>query len=609
MPDLRRRWSTFLVLALVALLLGVLPDALMGQEPVPELFITGDDVTTPPGIVLHVYGRDAQGAAIDFTNNPLVVTEDGGTIETTIDGTYPGGTFTVFLIDIPTGVSQQIPIIQDALRQFASPTGGMQEQTDYMAIYQVGEAEARQLLEPTNFYNTVQNFFVDPLQPDTGTTALIDSTASLLGQLEELKPEPDMVMSLVVMSDGTDVVSTEFEAADVVARANELKIPVHTIWVNSTDLTLAGQQQGQAYLSDTSANTRGLYTTLDDAAGVAGIWERIAGFREQARVRYEPLTPQGGTYDIRISLASDPAAAAERVVTVPENQPVVELNLPEDSRSMTLPNLDEPVRVSLGATVSWLDGLERGVEQATLRVNGRTVAEIPVEELDQFTAEINNFTYGSNTIEVAVQDSQSLVATSQPVVLNLAEGPREVPADLQPGPGIGRIILNIFLILLVIAAVAGLIYFVFVRSRGNSRRRRSRRRRSSSTPASGTWTGTADAGTATEPPVAPKPSTYIMAQLEVLESQTEMPSQLRVDGTLVALGRSPAQSDIAFREDLTVSRRHATLHLEGNHYRIYDEQSTSGTWVNGRQVPEYGIELTDGDEISLGAVRLRYRQL
>jgi predicted component of type VI protein secretion system len=78
--------------------------------------------------------------------------------------------------------------------------------------------------------------------------------------------------------------------------------------------------------------------------------------------------------------------------------------------------------------------------------------------------------------------------------------------------------------------------------------------------------------------------------------------------SVVRLGRSPAQADIAFENDITVSRLHATLHLEGVHYRIFDEHSTSGTWVNEQQVPEYGIQLMDGDEIHLGAVHLRYRE-
>jgi pSer/pThr/pTyr-binding forkhead associated (FHA) protein len=49
--------------------------------------------------------------------------------------------------------------------------------------------------------------------------------------------------------------------------------------------------------------------------------------------------------------------------------------------------------------------------------------------------------------------------------------------------------------------------------------------------------------------------------------------------------------------------------LEGNRYRLYDAGSTSGTWVNEQQVPEYGIQLRDGDEIFLGQVHLRFRQL
>jgi pSer/pThr/pTyr-binding forkhead associated (FHA) protein len=42
---------------------------------------------------------------------------------------------------------------------------------------------------------------------------------------------------------------------------------------------------------------------------------------------------------------------------------------------------------------------------------------------------------------------------------------------------------------------------------------------------------------------------------------------------------------------------------------LFDENSTSGSWVNGRQVPEYGVELADGDEIHLGAVHMMFRQM
>ena len=99
------------------------------------------------------------------------------------------------------------------------------------------------------------------------------------------------------------------------------------------------------------------------------------------------------------------------------------------------------------------------------------------------------------------------------------------------------------------------------------------------------------------------------AHLEVVESVTEMPPSLELSGAMIRIGRSPSMCDIAFRDDLTVSRQHAVLMLEGHHFRLFDENSTSGSWVNGRQVPEYGVELADGDEIHLGAVHILYRQI
>ena len=99
-----------------------------------------------------------------------------------------------------------------------------------------------------------------------------------------------------------------------------------------------------------------------------------------------------------------------------------------------------------------------------------------------------------------------------------------------------------------------------------------------------------------------------MAFLVVLESVSQMPARINLDAVELHFGRSASQSDIVFSKDPTVSRIHATIVQEGGNYRIFDEKSTSGTWVNEQNVPEYGLQLVDGDEIRLGAVRLRFRQ-
>ncbi len=580
----------------------------LAQEPAPQIFITGDNVTSPPGVEVYVYGRDPEGQAVDFSQQPLLVTHDGAVVNATVEGTIPEGTLTVFLVDTASGVTDQIPNIQNAIKQFASPSGGMQEQVDTMAVYLVGESEAEQLLPPTMFYNSIQNFFVNDLQPVTGTTALVDSLVSLLDQVESLKPSPDTVTFIVVMSDGTDVVST-FEPAEIFTRTAELDIPINTIWVNSTDLTLAGQQQGQAFLQDISDATQGLATTLDEPSGVSAVWNRIAGFRDRARVRYVVEELTGGNYEVDVSLGNDPAIHTTAIVVVPENQPQVEILIPLESREWSLPNLEEPVRIKLSTLVSWLDGDERAISSARLRINNVDVADIPVEEIEEFTADVTNFVYGSNNLEIAIEDEQGLKATNLPLEITIIEGDRSLPAEVRPSSGIGQILFYGLLILLVLLVIGGVIYwFMRRKGAGGLPRGRSRRSRQSTTVVQ-TGAGSEEAVVGAAAPAAGTGRPYVMAHLEVLEATTLMDEKLNLEGATIRIGRSPTQAEIAFREDITMSRLHASLMLEGDHYRIFDEKSTSGTWVNGRQVPEYGLQLMDGDEITMGAVHLRFRQL
>jgi hypothetical protein len=298
----------------------------------------------------------------------------------------------------------------------------------------------------------------------------------------------------------------------------------------------------------------------------------------------------------------------------------VVINLPRESRAITVPSLDEPVELQLSAAVSWLDGQARDLTAARLLVNDTAVGDIPVDSLNSFTLPIPNLAFGDNRLEVEATDSQGLTSKSAPVTLSVTQGEEEqLPEELQPsGSGFNPLWLLIPLILL---AVAGLGYLLWRQTQqprrataaapADSRRRRRRGAPpAADAPPMPTLAGHVDAAD----PLgyaggAPAENPFVMAHLEVINAQTLMPEELTLGDLEVRVGRSPAQSQIAFRDDITVSRFHAVLRLEGNRYRIYDAGSTSGTFVNSRQVPEYGLQLSDGDEIQLGAVRLRYRQL
>ncbi len=73
---------------------------------------------------------------------------------------------------------------------------------------------------------------------------------------------------------------------------------------------------------------------------------------------------------------------------------------------------------------------------------------------------------------------------------------------------------------------------------------------------------------------------------------------------VMTIGRL-SSADIVI-DDQNVSRQHAELHPLGDSYQLIDLGSTNGCKVNGRRVDRH--VLTDGDEITLGPVKLRFRR-
>ncbi|MCP4418667.1 MAG: FHA domain-containing protein [Chloroflexi bacterium] len=588
----KRGWPRYIFVLMMVLLTGT---AVLAQDTpdVARLFITSSNVSSLPSVELHIYGRDGQGNPLNLSQETLTILQNGnsvGPIE--YQGAHTAGTFTVFLIDIPPGVVDGLPSLQDTIKSYATASN-MTEQVDSVAIYQVGATEATQLVEPTGFFNTVQNLFVTPLTPETGATALIDSGTNLLDELEALKPHAEMATSLVLMTDGTDVVSTRFDKEDMVTRALELGVPIHTIWLDNANISTP--EFGQDFLASVAAQTGGIAVQLDNTADLPLVWNRISSFRDQARIRYTVTALEAGNFPVEVSLANNSAIAAKTTVDIPNNLPSIVINLPSESRTLTLPNLDEAVRLQFSTAVSWLDSVERELTAVQLKVND-VAYDVAVEDVANFQADITSFTYGNNSVEMVIVDEQGIQVTSPIIVLTLNEGQREIPDELDAESGLLGLVLRFLLVVFGLLVVLAVLFWLWRNGRLNKLDRFIPR--GPSTPRQ-PLSGQSQASYA---------PTHTVAYLEVLEATSQITSPVPLSMAVVRIGRSPNQANIPFENDVTMSRLHASLMLEGNHYRIFDEQSSSGTWVNERQVPEYGIQLNEGDEIHLGAVHLRFRQ-
>jgi len=102
----------------------------------------------------------------------------------------------------------------------------------------------------------------EPFVSQSGPTALLDSLGSLIEDTESLRPKADMATSIVLITDGTDVVSERFEQTDIAIKAGAMGIPIHTIWVENENLQPISHQAGQEYLSELAQATGGLHSQL-----------------------------------------------------------------------------------------------------------------------------------------------------------------------------------------------------------------------------------------------------------------------------------------------------------------------------------------------------------
>ncbi|MDX1663168.1 MAG: FHA domain-containing protein [Candidatus Promineifilaceae bacterium] len=609
----RGRALRYMLLACVLLLASVLSartiiPAAAQDESTSRLVITDSDTSAFPLITLRAYGLAESGGPIALDAVPLLLVHDGEQVNTVEVGqSVPVGSLTIFLIDATAGTGEQLPAIEQAVQQFAA-SPYMREQVDTVALYRVTEEGAEQLLAPTGFYNEVRNFFLEPLEPVEGATALYDSIGGLLNEIDTLVPNPDMARSIVVFSDGTDAISTEFEGEALGDLAAERGVPIYTVWLENEDLNV-GREVGRNFLSELARESRGGFTTLEEPEMLAPLYEQLSALGSQRLIHYRAPELAGGDIPVVLSLADEPAAQADTSVTINPSRPVVSLTIPPDSRTIRLPDLDEAVELAMSAAVAWLDDEERTVTEARLLVNGISVAEIPPTELERFAVTMDTLAFGDNRFSIVVVDEQGLEAFSPPLTVTVIEGEEEIPEALQPPGLVLPPLLPLCLggvLLLALFGLGGVYVYrsgrLTVPQLGGRRRRR---------PTGGSEALKSEA--APSPAAGARSTRRAMpgeapAYLETIATESQMPQYIPLEEGEIRLGRAPSLADVAFEQDATVSRLHATIIWDGHTYRIYDDDSTSGTWVNDQQVPDYGAQLFDGDEVFLGKVHLRFLQ-
>lgn len=113
----------------------------------------------------------------------------------------------------------------------------------------------------------------------------------------------------------------------------------------------------------------------------------------------------------------------------------------------------------------------------------------------------------------------------------------------------------------------------------------------------------------TEPFFGPRgggpPSNAAKARLTLVSGDPSMSQSIEIYKEVTKIGRDAALADVVIN-DRRVSRYHCQIKEERGGFRLLDEGSTSGTWVNDRQVDMSGALLQSGDEINFGPIRYKF---
>jgi hypothetical protein len=628
---IRSRLVPFLLILTTMLFSSLfVPGTLLAQSGSSELRIIELDTSAFPEITVRLQATDAAGNAITDPS-ALRLQEDEFPIVPFYAAQVDPGAELIIIIDANTTIEQRDGSddlsrrekVRDSIIRYANHFMDPM-QKDRVTIIVPEGAGARILdKEDLSFPNEVinaANFYQSGELGDTDLNRMFQLALDVaMGNREEGRRQ-----SILLFSDAADL----DENLDIDRLSEEAM---------AQDVTLYAAILGSRADSEEIANitrftdpTDGAYVHMPDPVLGDPLYEAIQQRASQLAIAYQSSLNSSGQHTLFAEIAdAQTAAEFDLVVEPPLVQMAVDNSRPirRVAESVETPlELMLPTEQPLVAQVEWPDEHPRELVSADLLIEG---VELPADQaiLDDtglltFIWDIGQLDGGIYDLQVRVIDELGLVGISEPLPLTIVvERPSLAPAETiepdatsvpTPAPtlaplsapeeidtapiGIAVIVAGALLLLALLATV--IVAVIFLRNRSGG--------------------GAAVPPSADELPASARNTDYtyivppefaiddgISAYLEVLEHAPEHQGLIPIVGNNVAIGRDARRAQVVF-DDRSVSRLHARILESHGEYRIYEEGSSSGTYVNFERIGMTPQTLEDMDRIHLGRVHLRF---
>lgn len=637
-PEMPRNRGAALVLTI--LIAVFVPSLVAGQQDGPRVRIVAVDAGEFPGMTVLLEAVDGQNNRIDDLQG-LTLFEDGEAVADFEAQPLDVGVDLFFVIDANSTIEDRDEVggatrrekVRDSIIRYADRFMDP-AQLDRVTIIVPEGPSGRFLDRPSMIFaneviNAVNFYQPDPLD-DVALNRLL-----FMALDEATRTAADgRHQAIVLFSDAANLADYP-DTQQFLSRAQEQGVTVHTVILGSR---VDPDEMEQAEML--AEPTGGDIVHMPDPQATDALYDKLQRRGTLTELHYRSSLASSGDHIVSAELAGAQGEASVELMVEP---PAVRLAV-DNSRpilrvatdSETPLELIEPTQQPLVAQVEWPDEHPRALESAALLVDG---VEFPLDGsvlgadgILTFDWDISTLPDGVYPLQVQVVDELGLVGISSPLPLTIEiQRPVAVPAEeptteivptavpaattvpaIDEGRPSDTVVITGAGIVLFVAAIVILAVVILLW--------RSRRQVPAAVPAQ-----------APAPPVqAPAQAPLVVpaaaqadpgmtqievpefaaakdagAYLEVLDNAPEHAAFIPLSGNNIMLGRDPRRVAITFK-DRSVSRLHARILESHGTYRIYDEGSASGTYVNYERISLAPRTLEDKDQIHFGRVHLRF---
>ncbi len=639
--------TSWRIVLVIALLLGAAPATWLGaQGQVFEVAVPQGKVdysAFPTVAVRAIVSDDARGRVPGLTAADFALSEDGDALPVTVDDVQVGVQL-VFVLDASLDTRQngatgytRLEEAKQVVYTFAESY--MAEGMDQVAVLAPLSSTEIQKVAPlpedtaafTPFRNTVRDgTYLYEIPQGISATPLNDLVSRALAQLQAARST--LFQAVIVISDGIDVISDR-EVADIVRTANTQNVPIYTIIFGPAN-NWGGQAESN--MKRLSLDTYGDHyrlasegrkpTPLDELIGVSlePLYARLTSQREQYQLTYTSKLYSAGSHELLLETGGKSARVGFSInvrppqVIILQPTPGTQITRRTDDPRMPVQDIEPRTQV-VDFEVNWPDGYPRQVDKVDLLVDGVVASESCVPPCSQIIWNLTSLQAGSHSIRVRVRDVQGMQSESDELRLSITViTPTPVPTPTptpMPTPtpvvvvacedqysgitGIVRCNPEVWSLGALVVSLLALVLVVILVRR----------------PPKVISSVVNKVKEITEPFFVDRDKARatqdVKAYLVVLEGDDPTRPPIELVGENIRLGRDEQLAQVVLN-DRSVSRLHARISNEmdrkgGERFMMYDEGSTSGSYVNYEQVGINGQWLQHDDIINLGRVRLQFK--